>query len=132
MKAPKLSTIKKKADKVFSEYIRRKYANTHGDVKCVTCGQWHPIAEMDAGHYISRNHMATRYDERNVFPQCHRCNRFNGGNIPTYSLFLLDRFGLSVVRDLEKLSHEVYKWDVFALQDKIEEWKSAIKNFKKC
>ena len=32
-------TLEKKLDAVFSEYIRRKYADKNGIVSCYTCGK---------------------------------------------------------------------------------------------
>jgi len=53
------SRWKKEADKVFSRYIRRKYADKNGNVSCITCGVTKHWKEMDCGHYISRNHLST-------------------------------------------------------------------------
>ena len=66
-------------DRVFSEYIRRRDADTHGLCRCITCGKQAPWKEMDAGHFFQRDRKATRWDERNVHAQCPHCNRFRGG-----------------------------------------------------
>lgn len=64
---------KKKADKYFSEFIRKRDRHK----PCITCGK---ITEhKDAGHFINRDREATRYDEKNVHGQCIECNRFKGG-----------------------------------------------------
>ena len=39
MRKPKRKTLIKKLDTVFSEYIRRKYADKKGIVSCYTCGK---------------------------------------------------------------------------------------------
>jgi len=127
VKIPKLSTVKNKADKIFSEYIRRKNATSFGMCQCVSCGSWHAISECDAGHYISRNHMATRYDERNVHPQCRRCNRFQNGNMSGYSLYMLKHYGETILLELNKLQHTVKKFQVEELQDMIKGWQKELK-----
>jgi len=58
--------------------------------------------EADAGHYISRRHKATKYDEKNVHLQCKRCNRYYNGNIINYRKKLAKKYGASVVEDLER------------------------------
>lgn len=62
---------------------------------------------MDAGHYISRSHMATRYDERNVHPQCVPCNRFQEGSRPAYAQYLIAEYGPEIIDDLVKLGNTI-------------------------
>lgn len=71
---------KRKADKYFSEYIRKRDADYRGLCQCITCGNWKAWKQMDAGHFINRDREATRYDERNAHGQCRKCNRFQSGN----------------------------------------------------
>lgn len=77
-KTKKLS--KKKADRYFSEYIRKRDTDYRGLGQCITCGQWKPYDKLDCGHFISRRFGATRYDEKNANAQCSKCNRFQNGN----------------------------------------------------
>ena len=63
----KLSTLKNKLDKIFSEYIRRRDVDEHtGFGKCIDCGRETPFAEGDAGHFVGLRHLSTRWDEDNV------------------------------------------------------------------
>lgn len=87
-----------RADKYFSLYIRLKHADFEtGTCKCCTCGKvipWKsPNGTTHAGHYISRKNQSTRYDERNVHPQCISCNSFNEGKHPEYGQFLNETYG---------------------------------------
>ena len=66
-------------DRVFSEYIRLYYANKDGVCRCITCKRPFFWKQIDAGHFIQRDRKATRYDEKNVHPQCSSCNRFKSG-----------------------------------------------------
>lgn len=70
------ATLKAKLDRVFSEYIRLRDTEGHtkdGFFKCVSCGQIKPYSQADCGHYIGRQHMATRYNEINCNAQCRYC-----------------------------------------------------------
>ena len=71
--------LKGKLDRLFSEYIRRRDADHAGYCRCVTCGKMQHWKEMDAGHFVPRDRIATRWDETNVHPQCRECNRFRSG-----------------------------------------------------
>ena len=104
-----LSKLKKEADKHFSLYIRTKYASKNGIVKCVTCGKVDHYKKMHAGHYVTRNYLATRWDERNVFPQCPGCNIWGGGKHDEYALFLIDTFGPNILQELNAKKKELIK-----------------------
>ena len=67
------SSLVAKLDKVFSKYIRLRDAMPNGLCKCISCGRLKPIKEVDAGHYFSRVHMATRFDPFNVHGECKYC-----------------------------------------------------------
>ena len=64
----------------YSEHVRRSAADDLGYVRCFTCGARVHWKACDAGHYISRNRKAVKFDDRNVKPQCHNCNRILHGN----------------------------------------------------
>lgn len=120
---PKKKTLKywkNKIDKVFHEYIRRRDAdNESGYCSCVSCGKQVHFSETDAGHFISRQHLITRYDERNVHAQCRKCNRFEYGRQYEYSL----KLGEELSQELLTLSRGVLK-----LTDP--EWLEVFQNFK--
>lgn len=66
----KRSTIVKKLDKVFSQYIRERDKN-----RCFTCGkEKSPEDIMTCGHLFSRIAYSTRWDELNAHCQCWPCN----------------------------------------------------------
>jgi 5-methylcytosine-specific restriction endonuclease McrA len=68
-----------KLDASFSEFVRLRDSDKNGICKCITCGNFKHWQEMDAGHFITRDNMATRWEEENVNAQCQSCNRFKGG-----------------------------------------------------
>lgn len=91
----------KKLDRIFSQYIRKKDLKNECN-RCYTCKKIITYEETDAGHYITRQHMATRFDERNVKPQCRRCNRFQSGCADEFALHLLEDYGADVLAELNQ------------------------------
>jgi hypothetical protein len=100
-----IKSAKKKADKVFSEYVRRSASNRNGNCICVSCGKRKHWKELHAGHWHSRRFLATRWDERNVHPQCPYCNTFIEGNKPGYSKYMTEKYSTEVLEELSKLAH---------------------------
>src|SRR3990167_3621311 len=104
----------KKLDKVFSLFIRKRDANSSGNAACISCGNVYHYTQMDAGHYVSRNRMALRFDERNVHAQCRKCNRFMNGAMDEYALALQRKYGPDI---LVKLNAEKNKIKQFTIQE---------------
>ena len=77
----------KKAWKVFSLYIRQKYADIDGMVHCYTCPTVKHFKDMQAGHLW---HGKLDFDERNIHPQCYQCNVGHSGRREVYSANLLE------------------------------------------
>lgn len=94
-----------KLDRVFSRYIRLK-SSVNGMVQCYTCGSWHPMNEMTVGHFIKRQYLGTRFDERNVKPQCRKCNYFLQGNDLIFAEKLKQEYGENIVSILEFQKNE--------------------------
>jgi len=123
----KLSTLKNKLDKIFSEYIRRRDVDDHtGFGKCIDCGRETPFAEGDAGHFVGRRHLSTRWDEDNVHFQHRYCNRFLNGRQYEYGQALGDR-----ADELIQKSHQVAKFDATHLQYLIDIYKEKLSELKK-
>lgn len=99
----KIRACQKKADKWFSLYVRALNATDGGYCVCVTCGkviEWRGTGQLHAGHYIGREHIPTRYDERNVHCQCSTCNSYHGGEHGKYTLFLQEKYGQDIIEEL--------------------------------
>lgn len=95
------SKAMKLADKWFSEFIRLRDSDEHGMATCVTSGKLAHWKAMDAGHYISRAKMATRYDPRNAHAQSKQANRFQGGHFLEHGLAVDRIHGPGTREDLE-------------------------------
>jgi hypothetical protein len=100
---PKTMTwYKKEADRLFSLYIRTKYSDAEGNIKCFTCPTIRPLKKMQNGHFVSRRYLGTRYDERNCRPQCWYCNShgYGNGRPVEFAEGLKKEYGESIVDEL--------------------------------
>lgn len=119
----KRSTLVKKLDKLFSQYVRMKDADHAGYVSCFTCGMTKHWKEVDAGHFQSRGKYATRYHEDNVKPQCKRCNGFRGGEQYQFALNL----GTDLADELVYLSNQPARLTNDWLLEKIKHYQQEVK-----
>lgn len=65
--------LKAKLDKEFSLFIRLRDCMPNGYFRCISCGQIKPFEQADCGHYFSRTHLSTRFDENNCHAECRHC-----------------------------------------------------------
>ena len=112
MKAPTLSSAKKKAWSTLSLWIRTK-DSANGYCTCVTCGWTGPINTMHAGHFIRKARGASVYfEETNIKVQCENCNINLGGNPEEYYLYMLRTHGDEWIQVLERLSRMTVRYRV--------------------
>lgn len=116
VKVKKKVNLVDKLDKVFSKYIRLRDCMVGGYTRCISCGRLLPFEQMDCGHYFSRTHMATRYDEDNCNSECRACNRFAADHLIGYRNNLIRKIGEKRVALLEVKAHQSSKLSDFDLQ----------------
>lgn len=114
-------------DRVFSLYIRKVYSNDFGMVMCYTCSKVGETKEMQCGHFISRSHMNTRWDEQNCRVQCVGCNIFKNGNYTEFSYRLLKEIGESGLDELMEKKNTIRQWGVQELKERITYYKNKIR-----
>ena len=105
-------TIPRLRDKVwmrFSIFIRSR-GSVNGYNKCTTCGDVKLISELQAGHFMHGKNKSTYFDERNVHPQCPRCNNWLSGNLIKYTRFMQDEYGDCVIDELEEKHLKLHIW----------------------
>ena len=124
-KKPTRSKLIKKLDVVFSKYVRLSNADKNGFCTCVTCNRKYHWKEIQAGHFMSRKHYATRWNEDNVKPQCLGCNMYRQGEQYKYSIFL----GLELANDLYLKSREVVKFSTADIEQMIDDYTTKLKPF---
>ena len=118
------SKLVKKLDNIFSQYIRLSNSK-NGNCTCVTCGKvgdW-KNGGMQAGHFQSRKHYSTRWDERNVKPQCVGCNMFKAGEQYKFSLYL----GGKLSEELLQKSRETVKFADVDLIEMVDYYSNKLK-----
>lgn len=120
--------IKAKAWRLCSEYIRRKYADRDGYVRCVSCGTSIHWKEADAGHFIPKARGAAVYFlEENIHPQCRGCNRFNVEMAKIgYVKYMLDYYGRDMIEYLEAESRKIKRWRKGELEAIAEDYKRKL------
>lgn len=129
MKKQSRKNIVKKLDNAFSEFIRLRYADAHGVTKCFTCGKKDHWKKLQCGHFQSRKHYATRWDEVNCQVQCSACNVFRYGEQYIFGINLDKDFGNGTADSLHEASRQVVKFSNDDLLEKLEYYKQQIKNF---
>lgn len=115
VKSPSKSSLRKKADSIFSTYIRLRDADKNGVVKCPLCWArmfWKQAQNM---HFIKRSCWLYRYDEDNCHAWCYRCNVVLNGNYIIYTRYMQNRYGIEAVDKMiannKKLNTERSKKD---------------------
>lgn len=121
-----VSKLKKDLDRVYSIYIRRKYADANGFVSCFTCGVRKHWKEMQNGHYVSRAHNNTRFDDFNCHVQCAGCNIFKSGNMDMYALRLQEKYGDGVLQELNRRKNIIKQFTVPELETLIKQYELAV------
>lgn len=101
MKYKPISKYKAELDKVFSLYIRSKYPK-----RCFTCGKGD---RLQNGHFITRNHLFSRWEEDNCRPQCSGCNLYGGGKPLDFEENLIKEVGAERIQELKDHRHDVIK-----------------------
>lgn len=122
-----LRSLEKKLDKIFSEWTRRKDADEGGTVRCVTCGGLFFWGDVDAGHFIKRQHRATRWHPLNVAPQCRRDNHFMGGRQDDFANYIIREHGQAVFDELMTLKYQTKKHSRVELEEMIEKYQQKLK-----
>ena len=128
MRKVKRKILVKKLDAIFSEYIRRKYADKNGFVKCYTCNKkayWKGEG-MQNGHFISRSSRILRWREDNCRPQCYACNCMRYGQAYIFGANLNKEFGFNKAEELLIESKKIVKQSDQDLLDLIDEYKEKV------
>lgn len=122
-KKPSRKTLVKKLDTIFSIYIRRK--NSINEIaQCITCGKKDHWKKMQNGHFMSRKHYATRWDEDNVEVQCMGCNVYRYGEQYLFAKHL----GEDKANELLVKSRQIKKFTDADLLDLIDLYTNKVDN----
>ena len=98
-----LLSLKKKAWKEWAISIKMMYANSEGFLNCFTCGGRYYWSQLQAGHF---KHNKLDFCNKNIHPQCVRCNKWLHGNLGVYAQRLIKKYGPGILDELDQLAKE--------------------------
>ena len=124
-KKPSRSKLVKKLDAVFSQYIRLKNS-VDGYATCFTCGKKDHWKKLQNGHFQSRKHYATRWDEQNCQVQCAGCNVFRYGEQFLFAKYLDKRFYAGLSDELYIKAKQIVKYTNSEIEDMILKYKNLV------
>jgi hypothetical protein len=122
--------LKKELDSVFSLYIRLKYCDKRGFVKCFCCPRILHYKDAQCSHYIKRGESITRWLVDNCRPSCPKCNYNHNYNVEPYRT-LLEQENRGITEYLKDISYETIKFTRDELKEKIFYYKSQVSLIKK-
>jgi len=126
-----VSKLKKELDSWFSKYIRIRDATDMGVAQCFTCGKIDHYKKLQNGHFQSRRHHNTRWDEKNCQVQCVKCNMFGQGEQYKFGMYLDAKYGLGTSEELEILSKQPFKISRIDYVNYISYYKDIVNKIKK-
>jgi len=128
-KKPKRKTLVKKLDTIFSVYIRKREAKNN-IAECFTCGKQDHYKKLQNGHFQSRKHYSTRWDDINCQVQCAGCNVFRYGEQYKFSLNLDEKYGSGTAEALHIKSKQILKITDFELIELINKYTDLVNSMK--
>lgn len=127
-----ISKLKKELDKWFSLFIRLRDATAEGSVQCFTCSRIsHYKSGMQNGHFQSRRHHSTRWNETNCQVQCVKCNLYEQGEQFKFGMALESKYGEGTSEELEFLARTIMKVSRIDYEEKISYYKDLVEKLKK-
>lgn len=123
--------MKDKLDKVFSLYIRQRDSNVEGFGSCCTCKKRIHYKDGHCGHFMSRRHLSTRWDEKNCALQCVSCNTYNQGRQYEFSKYIDNKYGKGTAESLSAKSAQTIKMTKVDYDEQIKIFKEKLKSIKK-
>jgi hypothetical protein len=129
-KTDSLSVLIKKADDVFSDYVRLRVAISGGISRCFICRAPRLWKYQQCGHYMNRAYMPTRYSTTNCQCVCESCNSFDNKHHERFKEALIKFYGPSIPDSLELKARGLQKFTRVELIDLIDDFKSKVKILK--
>jgi hypothetical protein len=125
-KANSISKLRDTLDQVFSKYIRLRDTDKHGYGYCIDCRERIEWKNVQCGHFISRQAMATRWDEQNCQAQKDGCNMFKQGRQFEFGIGLDHLYGPGTAEQILTRSREIKKWAAFELKEMIQHYNEKV------
>lgn len=93
VKQPSRTILKRRADILFSQYIRRR------DGKCQRCGS---MERLQCAHIVSRAYLTIRWDPRNAMALCAGCHMYFTHHPIEWEMWVDDKFGEEYLLGLKR------------------------------
>lgn len=122
-----VTKLKKELDSLFSKYIRLSHSDSDGVVRCYTCNKLMSWKTAQNGHFVRRQYLATRFDEKNCRPQCVGCNVFGDGKTVEFAA-KLEKETPGIVKKLYKKAQQITK--DYPYEEDIEKYKGLLEEYK--
>lgn len=119
-------TLKAKAWKMFSLYIRLKNSDKSGMSQCYTCDKIEHYSKLQCGHFIGGRSNAVLFNEEVVRSQCVHCNIFMRGNYQEYTVRMIDEVGRKKVDDLMRLKNVLVQIKISELKAILEKYSNLV------
>ena len=126
-KRTKRKKLVDKLDKIFSVYIRLREAKNEV-AECFTCGKQDHYKKLQNGHFQSRKHYSTRWDEINCQVQCSGCNVFRYGEQYKFAVNLDKKYGKGTAEAMHLKSKQTVKLDNYDLELLITKYDNLVKD----
>lgn len=117
--------INDELDEVHSLFIRLRDC-PDGRGYCISCNAPITPETCDNGHFMKRDHIATRWDEVNCNAQCRDCNRYMDGNEVGYEKGLIRKYGAGIPDELRRKKRTTLKLSRWEKQEMIKYYKQRI------
>ena len=121
-KKPKRQKLIKELDHEFSRFIRLRDCDKKWMIKCPLCWAIIPYKKAQNMHFISRWVLKYRFDEKNCYAWCMRCNVILNGNYIEYTIFMINKYGKDKVEEM-KNDKQPFELKTRELEEKIEYYK---------
>jgi len=132
-KANSVSSLTKKADKLYSEYIRKRDAIwttwTLDRIICITCWETKDYIQFDCGHFVTRANKSTRWDYLNSNAQCKVCNNWGSWRQYEHWKAIDKKYWEWTADKIMQKWRTIFKLNSIYLQEKIEDLINKLKEY---
>lgn len=118
--------LKKELTSVFNKYVRLTATGWNGISICYTCEQ--AVSYIEAGHFVGSKANSLTWDERNVKPQCRKCNSKENGMRKVFAKKIDEEYGVGTSDMLKRLGNSTKKFTEFELEEMIEKYRLKLEN----
>jgi len=126
MKKKSIKSLKKKAWKLFSEWIRRRDADDQGRVYCYTCDELMHWSAMQAGHLLDGRNNSILFNVDCVRVQCPACNIWKSGNKESFIPRYIDEMGRDKFEEMKQIKNQTVKYSISDYEEMIAEFKKEL------